>query len=162
MTYIAIWCLSATKASHVGPRWRSDDQDDLRRNRRLSLLAMCTSTWNQRTLTEILPIEILERKRKAFPARALSLFLVEHRNEIDALFRGSRLDAMGYIDEAKFRIALYRSDFDQTRPLMKMIGLELWLRNDLVSSLDTVPEPQSIRMKRTAREIRFMRKFKTT
>ena len=51
MTYIAIWCLSATKASHVGPRWRSDDQDDLRRNRRLSLLAMCTSTWNQRTLT---------------------------------------------------------------------------------------------------------------
>ena len=51
MTYIAIWCLSATKASHVGPRWRSDDQDDLRRHRRLSLLAMCTSTWNQRTLT---------------------------------------------------------------------------------------------------------------
>jgi len=55
MTYIAIWCLSATKASHVGPRWRSDDQDDLRRNRRLSLLAMCTSTWNQRTLTIELP-----------------------------------------------------------------------------------------------------------
>jgi len=116
----------------------------------------------RRAMREILPIEILERKRKAFPARALSLFPVEHRNEIDALFRGSRLGAMGYIDEAKFRIELYRSNFDRTKPLMKMIGLELWLRNDLVSSLDTVPEPQSIRMKRTTREIRFMRKFKTT
>lgn len=108
----------------------------------------------RRAMREIVPIEILERKRKAFPVRALSLFPLEHRNEIDSLFRGSRLGSMAYIDEAKFRIELYRSDFNQTKPLMRMIGLELWLRNDLVSLMDTVHGPQSIRMKRTL--VRFV------
>jgi hypothetical protein len=69
---------------------------------------------------------------------------------------------MGFIDEPKFHIELYRSDFDQVKPLTKMIGLELWLRNNLVSSMAMVPEPQNIRMKRTAHEVRFMRKFKAT
>ena len=116
----------------------------------------------RRTMREILPIEVLERKRKAFPTQALSRFSSEHRDEIAALFRESRLGAMGYIDESKFRIEFNRSDFAQTKPMMRMIGLELWLKNGLVSALDTVPEPQSIRMKRTARKIRFMRKFTTT
>lgn len=116
----------------------------------------------RRAMRGIVPIEVLERKRKAFPARAPSLFLSEHRDEIGVLFRDSRLGAMGYIDETKFRRELSRPDFDQAKPLMKMIGLELWLRNGLVSSMDTVPEPQSIRVKRAAREVRFMRKFKAT
>jgi asparagine synthase (glutamine-hydrolysing) len=116
----------------------------------------------RRAMRGIVPIEVLERKRKAFPARALSLFLLDHRHQINALFRESRLGAMGYIDETKFRRELYRSDFDQTKPLTKMIGLELWLRNGLVSSIDTVSEPQRIRVKRAVREVRLMRKFKAT
>jgi len=116
----------------------------------------------RRAMRKIVPIEILERKRKAFPARALSLFSSERRNEINALFRGSRLGAIGYIDEAKFRVELYRSNFDQAKTLMKMIGLELWLRNNHVSLIEATSEPLGIRMTQTAREVRFMRKFKAT
>jgi asparagine synthase (glutamine-hydrolysing) len=92
----------------------------------------------RRAMRNLLPTEILERKRKAFPARTFSLFPSEHRAEIDALFRDSRLAALGYIDETKLLTELSRSDFDQGMSLMRTIRLELWLRSGLVSSMDTV------------------------
>ncbi|WP_446741998.1 asparagine synthase-related protein [Silvibacterium acidisoli] len=88
----------------------------------------------RRAMGAILPTEILERRKKAFPAQANSRLLAEHRVEIESLFRGSRLASLGYIDERKFLSAFSSSNFHQSPVLMRMIGLELWLRNDLVTT----------------------------
>lgn len=90
----------------------------------------------RRTLQQLIAPEVLERKRKAFPARGPSLFIASHRAAIDVLFQNSTLSEMGYIDERRLR-GLLDQGMDACsvwiRPLMRTIELELWLRSRFIS-----------------------------
>lgn len=90
----------------------------------------------RRALQRTIAPEVLEKRRKAFPARGPFLFIAEHSEEIDTLFYGSTLNAMGYLDEKRLRGLLHQETDAMsawTRPLMKTIELELWLRCAAIS-----------------------------
>lgn len=86
----------------------------------------------RRALLQVIIPEVLERRRKAFPARGASLFIAEYRTAIDALFQRSALSAIGHVDEMKLRALLHQGTNASsvwTRSLMRTIELELWLRS---------------------------------
>jgi asparagine synthase (glutamine-hydrolysing) len=91
----------------------------------------------RRALRTIVVPEVLERKRKAFPARGPRRFVEENREEISALIDNSHLSAMGYIDKKCLREILAQMDSGTLsqwrRPLMRTIELELWLRGGSAS-----------------------------
>jgi len=90
----------------------------------------------RRALQQLVIPEVLERKRKAFSARGTSLFIADHRAAIDALFHGSKLGAIGYVDETRLRALLHQGTGALsvwTRSLMRTIELELWLRSCTLS-----------------------------
>jgi hypothetical protein len=106
--------------------------------------------------------EVLERKRKAFPARGPALFLDCHRAEIDLLFRESRLRALGYIDETRLRHILHQHGGvppDWMTPLMRATDLELWLGTGHVSMKSLMPEPSKIRSGKAIHGVSLERKL---
>lgn len=113
--------------------------------------------------TIVIP-KVLERRRKAFPSHGLHQFIETQREEIETLFRGSRLCAAGYIDGDCLRKSLSPVGSEALsgcrRPLMRAIELELWLRSGLVSTGPSA-EPHKFRMKRTSSEARLVREYET-
>lgn len=86
----------------------------------------------RRALREIVPIEVLERKRKGYLARGPLVALQNARDTIDALLTAPLAGEYGLIDAPKLRpsVDLVTSGKNMTDwPLiMKMIAFELWLR----------------------------------
>jgi asparagine synthase (glutamine-hydrolysing) len=86
----------------------------------------------RRALREIVPTEILERRRKAFLIRGPLALLQESRGKIEALFADSCAVDRGFIDPAAFRSSLQLTvqgvDHKWRRALMNTVSFELWLR----------------------------------
>jgi asparagine synthase (glutamine-hydrolysing) len=116
----------------------------------------------RRALRHLIVREVLERKRKAFPARGPALFLDCHRAEIDLLFRESRLSALGYIDETRLRHIFHQHGGvppDWITPLMRAIDFELWLGTGHVSMKSQMPEPSKIRSGKAIHGVGLERKL---
>jgi asparagine synthase (glutamine-hydrolysing) len=92
----------------------------------------------RRALREIIPIEVLERRRKAYVARGPLLALSENRARLISLVDRSRLSSLGYVDEDVLRSAVSAldgiSDPRWQIPLTKTIRFELWLKSFNVKS----------------------------
>jgi asparagine synthase (glutamine-hydrolysing) len=87
----------------------------------------------RRALANIVPSEILDRRRKAFLARTPILLLQEAQSSISDLFADSLAAKHGFIDLVGVRSALqYAREGNEYRwsiCLLRAIGIELWLRH---------------------------------
>ena len=94
----------------------------------------------RRALRGILPIEILERKRKAFRARSSLAAFSTERKALHELTHGMLLDSLGVVRETEFRKALDagRRGGAPSVPLLRALALEIWLRDSEVLSKQTV------------------------
>jgi asparagine synthase (glutamine-hydrolysing) len=85
----------------------------------------------RRALRNIVPAEILERRRKAFQLRApMSAIRVSH-TKLFQLFSHSRLAASGFIDAEAFRAALKITadgNAESYQAILRTIAYELWLQ----------------------------------
>lgn len=86
----------------------------------------------RRALKDIVPAEVLNRKRKAFRLRGPLLALQHSQWEIDKLLSNSQIGSCGLINEHDVRSALSRVaggiDVDGWLPLTRAVALELWLK----------------------------------
>jgi asparagine synthase (glutamine-hydrolysing) len=87
----------------------------------------------RRALKQIMPVEILERKRKAFVIRGTVLAIRNHHVEIRRLFERSAAAERGYIDRMRILQALDEfqttTNISSQRSLRKAINLERWLQS---------------------------------
>ena len=87
----------------------------------------------RRALKEIVPAEILERRRKAFLGRGPIAWLQANWESIEAIFADSCAAELGLIDPGELRSSLQLTMRGVERTwraaLMKTIGFELWLRS---------------------------------
>jgi asparagine synthase (glutamine-hydrolysing) len=92
----------------------------------------------RRALVNIVPQEILERRRKAFLIRGPMAMLQQQENSIRTLFVDSLAAQWGFIDANQFRTALdhtiRHSDPRWVLPIIKAISFEMWLRTDRPST----------------------------
>lgn len=87
----------------------------------------------RRALRDIVPHEILERRRKAFQIRAPLQALRESLSKIEKLFERSVLAAIGYVDRGSFRMALGKAcdgDPRYWQSVIRTIAMELWLQSE--------------------------------
>lgn len=101
----------------------------LRPGRRRSLM--------RRAMLNIVPREILERRRKAFQLRAPILALRQSQERLETLFANSIVAELGFIDPDLFRVSLMRccaGDATQWQALLRSIALELWLQSPRTAS----------------------------
>lgn len=83
----------------------------------------------RRALKDVLPLEILNRRRKAYVARAGLSFTASHRARLATSEERMLCSAFGILDETKFRrTCLNLSGEFPPIPLMRLINLESWLR----------------------------------
>jgi asparagine synthase (glutamine-hydrolysing) len=96
----------------------------LRPGRRRSLM--------RSALRDIVPTEILERRRKAFIIHGPLAALRENRSVIEKLIRSSVLEASGFVTSAELLSALgvttQRNDPRWCSGLQRFIAMELWFR----------------------------------
>lgn len=87
----------------------------------------------RRALANIVPSEILDRRRKAFLARTPILLLQEAQSSVSELFANSLAAEHGFIDLVGVRSALqYAREGNGYRwsiCLLRAIAIELWLRH---------------------------------
>ena len=86
----------------------------------------------RRALKEIVPVEILERKRKAFVSHSPLTNLRNAQQRIEELFSHPLSADFGFIDRPRFLQAFrgeLAGDLKWIAPLTRAIGLELWLRS---------------------------------
>jgi asparagine synthase (glutamine-hydrolysing) len=95
----------------------------------------------RRALAEIVPEEILGRRRKAYVARApMTAFSLE-RERLEELGRGMIAASLGIVDVRSFSETLQKARSYQEVPiipLLRTIELEIWLR-----SLQRYSQPES-------------------
>jgi asparagine synthase (glutamine-hydrolysing) len=87
----------------------------------------------RKALRNLVPMEILERRRKAFLARSPLLSLEDAQKKVAMLFADSLTAAYGLIDPACFdafyKATLRDNNLQWVIPLFKTIDFELWLRS---------------------------------
>jgi len=87
----------------------------------------------RRALKDIVPTEILERRRKAFLIRGPLAWMEANRERIEAMFADSLAAECGFIEPKALRSSLELTvrgvDPKWRRALMKTIALELWLNS---------------------------------
>jgi asparagine synthase (glutamine-hydrolysing) len=83
-------------------------------------------------LRQVVPTEILERKRKASVFRGPLQLIPQNRDALRSVFAEPLSEASRYIDGGLFRVALEQADAgtisEWFAPMMRAIYLELWLR----------------------------------
>jgi hypothetical protein len=85
----------------------------------------------RRSLTGIVPQEILLRRTKQVGARTPILILDKHWDELQIVFQQSLSAHLGYVDEGLFLKTISDARAGRTVPLVKIlstISLEYWLR----------------------------------
>jgi asparagine synthase (glutamine-hydrolysing) len=85
----------------------------------------------RRALAGFVPAEILDRKRKAYVARAPLASIADGRHLLLEISRDMRSAALGIIDPARFRATLEDARLGKPVPsvlLIRTLHLELWLR----------------------------------
>jgi asparagine synthase (glutamine-hydrolysing) len=86
----------------------------------------------RRALAEIVPKELLNRKRKAYVARAPLVAISDEWKRLTEMSQHMLAASLGIVDSTKFKDALQRARNGQeimVVPLMRALGIELWLRN---------------------------------
>jgi asparagine synthase (glutamine-hydrolysing) len=85
----------------------------------------------RRSLRNILPPSVAQRKDKGNPAEAYARAVVRNRLALNEIAKGRRACALGYVDrrtlDADLSAATHAVPHD-TRRLLKVLVLELWLR----------------------------------
>ncbi len=87
----------------------------------------------RRALRNLVPQEILERRRKAFQLRAPLNSLRQAHTQLDRLFSRSRLADAGFVDADALRLAAKQVALgaaDGWQALVRAIALELWLQSN--------------------------------
>ena len=115
----------------------------------------------RRALKNIVPEEVLERKRKGYQIRG-PLAVLQHRHSaINTLFGKSLLVESGLVEIEKLRAALDLTiqgrDFRWRQAVMRALTLELWFRSGGLSRvIDRMPPffPQFLLSHSRAHEIR--------
>jgi asparagine synthase (glutamine-hydrolysing) len=85
----------------------------------------------RRALKGIVPVEILERRRKAFVSRGPLVDLRESQKHILALFKSSVSAELGFVEPSLFREALQlaiNGGSSSFLPIFRTVALEVWLR----------------------------------
>lgn len=85
----------------------------------------------RRSLKDLLPEKILNRRSKKGPKEALFRALTRHWTRLRPLFEDPRVCAHGYMDAGELRIALERARHGcetNAFPILQTISLEFWLR----------------------------------
>lgn len=99
----------------------------------------------RRALKEIIPAQILERRRKAFLIRGPLALLQANKERIEAIFADSFAAEYGFIDPrvllSSLQLTVQGTDHKWRRSLMNTILFELWLR---AQSEQRVPEPCNV------------------
>ena len=101
----------------------------------------------RRALVDLVPPEILARKTKAGASRCYSVALEKNWDAIDGLFRSPLTGDFGYVDGPRIRSALRTMKNGQVPAyflrLLKVVSLELWLREVVARGIITVPHSGS-------------------
>jgi hypothetical protein len=89
----------------------------------------------RRALTNIVPVEVLERRRKGSIIRGPLIALQNQKTALDELFRSSCLADLGFIEPTRLKPAI-EVTLTGREPkwgfnIMRAIAFELWLRGDL-------------------------------
>jgi asparagine synthase (glutamine-hydrolysing) len=86
----------------------------------------------RRALRDIVPVQILERRRKAFIIHGPLTVIRENRTLIEKLFRSSALGSSGFITDAGVLVALEetikRNDPKWCSGIQRLVAMELWFR----------------------------------
>ncbi|AXC15551.1 Asparagine synthetase [glutamine-hydrolyzing] [Acidisarcina polymorpha] len=85
----------------------------------------------RRALQKIVPVEVLERKRKAYIMRGPPVALTENKPKLLSLVSSSRLSDLGYVDEIDIQSSIAKFDAlscSTSQHLLLAIQLELWMR----------------------------------
>jgi asparagine synthase (glutamine-hydrolysing) len=95
----------------------------------------------RRAFKSILPVEVVERRRKAYIARAVSVSLEAGQDRIRDLVTESLLASCGYIDASVFKVklseAMQQGASEWRIPLMRTALFELWLRTSRTAAATT-------------------------
>ena len=87
----------------------------------------------RRALQQLLPVEVLERRRKAFVSRGPLVALQAARSRVEALFENPVLAEIGWVNAAALRRSsepiLNGQEASGWPQLMRAITLELWLKS---------------------------------
>jgi asparagine synthase (glutamine-hydrolysing) len=94
----------------------------------------------RRALRTIVPVEILERRRKAFVMRGPVVAISENKSQLISLMSNSRLSHCEYIDENVFHPVL--ANFDASgaggeQQVRRAIQFELWMRRSSSRHMQT-------------------------
>jgi hypothetical protein len=86
----------------------------------------------RRSLQNIVPTEILERRRKGYISRGPLALLRERQARIETILSESRLESDGFVHKAvlsaKLREALCGSDGRWAIPILRTVDFDLWHR----------------------------------
>lgn len=92
----------------------------------------------RRALRGIVPDEILDRRRKAAVARSPIVAISQASDDLFVVNKELASELFGLVDSAPFRDAIERIQVDETVPLIPLIrtiGMEVWLRQITASGL---------------------------
>ena len=88
----------------------------------------------RRALKDIVPTEIIERRRKAFLSRGPLALICNSQQKIEELFAHSLSASCGFIDQQKLHAALELTvrgkDPRWWSNVLRVVGFELWLRSN--------------------------------
>jgi asparagine synthase (glutamine-hydrolysing) len=95
----------------------------------------------RRALRNIVPVEVLERRRKAYVSRGPVVAITENKPKLLSLMIASRLNDCQYVDESCLQHLLANFDTSSSagreHQLMRAIQFELWMRRSSVSHIQT-------------------------
>jgi len=100
----------------------------------------------RRSLTGVVPEEILSRRTKQVGARTPVLMLEKHWDELQNVYKKSLSSSLGYVHEDRFLKLISSARAGKTVPLVRVlwaISLEYWLRDLAGRRLLDVPAASS-------------------
>jgi asparagine synthase (glutamine-hydrolysing) len=114
----------------------------------------------RRALKELLPAEVLERRRKAYISRGPLIALREADKKVDATLTNPLIAELGFVDATAlrccFETVLRGEETDQWPYLLKVVVLEQWLQSG-PHGLEAMEEslPKTPRIARSLRTAKF-------
>jgi len=90
----------------------------------------------RRSLADIVPPEILQRRRKAHVIRGPLAAIRDHASTLTSLFSGSQVGGFSFVDESELRAQIQRIETGHSsewRPLMRAIQFELWIKSSVMT-----------------------------
>jgi len=105
----------------------------------------------RRSLTGIVPPEVLSRRTKQVGQRTPMLILEKHWEELKEIYHSSVSSRLGYIDEAELLQTICDTRIGKSTPILRVlwaISLEYWLRDLAVRNLLLFPAASGMPLRR--------------